>query len=413
MLLLENILHFFMVTCQPAVAGMKPLRKASLEANVSFVAADAFITCVSDQTIKVALLEATKKFDEEAKAHAAGQVPPIDCPAARDIWIDFTAGAVNAEAQQVGNSPSAPKLPPKLITYDEHGAPQNAQETIVSEDGGGDNGTKLPWREWHLSAVAQANDEVASEIAAITVALRTLHANPRLRQMPVDVLFNKASNTKSVVATSRIEPNALELPPCVKSGKIFPSSVRPYRVPVVVKRVAAAHRIPTKMSAGDNDGGDKEQIVTYFVHPDFKPPDGVDAESAADTGDTAAAWKWTGDESMHPFWEVPRLTQSELQRKVADGPRSRSLAFNVELVKQDFSVVAVGKYNNESATITIQVLVPIMTNRIAIEQGHQLIMEHGPAVTGKKRTEKTWKDKAAAKPAAKAKTKPSAAILEV
>ena len=219
MVLLDNILHYFTVTCQPAVAGMKPQRKAALEANVCFVAADAFITCVNDKKIKVALLEATKKFYEDVKAHAAGQVPPIDCPAARDIWIDFTAVAVNAGAQQVGNSPSAPKLPPKLITYDEHGAPQNAQETIVSEDGGGDNGTKLPWREWHLSAVAQANDEVASEIAAITVALRTLHANPRLRQMPVDVLFNKASNTKSVVATSRIEPKALELPPCVRSGK--------------------------------------------------------------------------------------------------------------------------------------------------------------------------------------------------
>ena len=412
MVLLENILHYFMVTCQPAVAGMKPQRKAALEANVSFVAADAFITCVSDQTIKVALLEATKKFDEEAKAHAAGQVPPIDCPAARDKWIDFTAVAVNAEAQQVGNSPSAPKLLPKLITYDEHGAPRNAQDAIVSEDGGGDNGTKLPWREWHLSAVAQANDEVASEIAAITVALRTLHANPRLRQMPVDVLFNKASNTKSVVATSRIEPNALELPPCVRSGKIYSSSVHPYRVPVVVKRVAAAHRIHTKKSVGDC-GGDNEQMVTYYVHPDFKLPGGFDAESLADTGDTAAAWKWTGDESMHPFWAVQRLTQQELQRKAADGPRSRSLAFNAELVQQEFNVVAVGKYNNESATITIQVLVPIMTNRIAIEQGHQLIMEHVPAVTGKKRTEKTWKDKAAAKPAAKAKTKPSAAILEV
>ncbi len=85
MVLLENILHYFMVTCQPAVAGMKPQRKSALEANVSFVAADAFITCVNDQKIKVALLEATKKFYEEAKAHVAGQVPPIDCPAARDI----------------------------------------------------------------------------------------------------------------------------------------------------------------------------------------------------------------------------------------------------------------------------------------------------------------------------------------
>ncbi len=74
---------------------------------------------------------------------------------------------------------------------------------------------------------------------------------------------------------------------------------------------------------------------------------------------------------------------------------------------------SVGKCNNESATITIQVLVPIMTNHIAIEQGHQLIMEHVPAVAGKKRRETTWKDKAAAKPAAKAKTKPSAAPPEV
>ena len=74
-MLLENILHYFMVTCQPAVAGMKPQRKAALEANVCFVAADALITCVNDQKTKDALLGATKKFYEEVKAYAAGQVP--------------------------------------------------------------------------------------------------------------------------------------------------------------------------------------------------------------------------------------------------------------------------------------------------------------------------------------------------
>ncbi len=192
-------------------------------------------------------------------------------------------------------------------------------------------------------------------------------------------------------------------------GKIYSSSIHPYRVPVVVKRVAAANRISARVSAGDRGGGN-EQMATYYVHPDFKLPSGFDAESLADTCDTAAAWKWTGDEAMHPFWAAQRLTQQELQRKAADGPRSRSLAFNATMVQQEFNFVAVGKYNNESATITIQVLVPIVTNPIAIEQGHQLIMEHVPAVTGKKRTENTWKDKAAAKPAAKAKTKPSAAM---
>ena len=129
---LEDILHYFLVTCQSAVAGMKTQQKAALEANASFLAAEAFIVCPNAQKIKVALLGATKKFYEEVKAHAAGRVPPIDCPAAREKWIDFTAVAVNAEAQQVGNSPSAPKLLPKLITYDEHGAPRNAQDAIVS-----------------------------------------------------------------------------------------------------------------------------------------------------------------------------------------------------------------------------------------------------------------------------------------
>ena len=49
MVLLENILHYFMVTCQPAVAGMKPQQKAALEANVSFVATEAFIICINEQ----------------------------------------------------------------------------------------------------------------------------------------------------------------------------------------------------------------------------------------------------------------------------------------------------------------------------------------------------------------------------
>ena len=206
------------------------------------------------------------------------------CPGPEHGWIDFSAvaeisGAVPQEAEP---------LVPKLITYDRAGAPENAQD---SRDQGEQEPkwTQLPWKEWQRSAAAQALDEEASDIAAITLALRTLHSSPQLREMPVNLWLND-SRQKMAFAASQIEPGCLELPPCVpKSGKVHATSTHPYRVPVTVKRVTE-HRIRGKSSGDDRSGGN-EVVHTYYLHPEFKIPEEVTPTECEETAPGVHAWK--------------------------------------------------------------------------------------------------------------------------
>ena len=403
---LENVLHYFMVTCKPAVAGMHPMTKAAWEANVCGVAAEEFITCKNPQKIRNQLLDALKKYYDEAKAFAATREPPTEVPTAEEKWMDFSAAAEKAEAKQA--EADAKRLLPKLITYDDRGAPVNAQDTAAADDDSGDKVLTLPWREWHLSAAAEALGKEAADMAVITLALRTLHANPRLRQMQVEVRFSEASKKQTAVASSDINAATLELPPCVpKSGKIHTSPVHPLRVPIVVKRIKASHRVSAKASVQDHGSGIAAQTTTYYLHPEFKLPEDAAPPGAEAAAAGVLAWKWTGDETMHPFWAVQRLAQHELRRKNIDEPRSRPLQFNVQLLDTEFNTVTVGRFADESITTTYQVVVPMMTNTVPIKQGDPLVLEHVAQTGEKKRKEYTWKDKVGAKAASKAKTKPA------
>lgn len=73
--MLENRLHYFMVTLDPAVAGMNEHEWATLEANVSCVAAEEFFACKNPQKIKGALLSGTKKYYDAIKVFAANKKP--------------------------------------------------------------------------------------------------------------------------------------------------------------------------------------------------------------------------------------------------------------------------------------------------------------------------------------------------
>ena len=41
-------------------------------------------------------------------------------------------------------------------------------------------------------------------------------------------------------------------------------------------------------------------------------------------------WQWEGDEAMHPFWAVPRLSAEDVRRMNAANPEKK-VDFNVEL----------------------------------------------------------------------------------
>ena len=110
---------------------------------------------------------------------------------------------------------------------------------------------------------------------------------------------------------------------------------------------------------------------------------------------------------MHQFWAVQRLTQEDLQKKIANEPQSRLPAgFNVTTVITDHDVVSIGKLNEKSVSLTLQVQVPMMTNEATIRKGEQLVMEHIAAAVARKRKETSWKNEySAAKAKAKAEPK--------
>ena len=113
----------------------------------------------------------------------------------------------------------------------------------------------------------------------------------------------------------------------------------------------------------------------------------------------ARAWEFKGDETLHPFWAVERLTEDE-RRKAQKG------AFNLAS-------------GTDSIASTFAVVVPIMTNAVAVKKGEELFVESRHKKETK-RKEGSWKtdvakaEKAAEKALkARAKAKTAANSLEV
>ena len=90
-----------------------------LMANVSCVAAEAFITCKRPDQITNEIVLATKKYYDEIRKHAAALTPPMEIPEAEQQWISFDTVEAQAKASAKGNRKSEPdKLLPKVITFD-------------------------------------------------------------------------------------------------------------------------------------------------------------------------------------------------------------------------------------------------------------------------------------------------------
>ena len=99
-------------------------------------------------------------------------------------------------------------------------------------------------------------------------------------------------------------------------------------------------------------------------------------------------------------------------------PQSRR-KFNVTLEEKEYSVVTVGESAGNSVSITFAVRVPIMTNKIAIKKGEELVLQIQAAKASGKRKAESWKDdvacaaKAKAKEKARPKQAPASASLEI
>lgn len=164
----------------------------------------------------------------------------------------------------------------------------------------------LPWKEWLRSALGQNLDAEKADKAAIISVLRGLHTHGAYESMPLNVL-QKEGSEKVLLAkvTKDISAEQLSLPPCVpKSATMFGGECsHAQRIAIVVTRQV---------------DGMPEVVKTYYVVLEYKPPaDDTDAAVVADAGVTAGdvkTWQFKGDETMHPFWAIPRVSPAEVQK---------------------------------------------------------------------------------------------------
>ena len=435
LLKLEELLRYFHVTCASAVADLNPKERTAFSASVACVAADAFIACKRSENLKETLLQATKKYWCDVADRLAAKIPPGQCPVAEQAWLNFAAVAEpKAKASPAGkkaaNAEAAvpERLLPRVILYDDAtDAPMGEQDTREEEKKESAVAlVRVPWKEWMASEVAQNLDEAASIGAAVTLVLRSLHHKGKVHMQDIDVKMNLETKQKTVVAVAELKPDTLQLPPCtpVACGRVNTTSSHPWRVAIGISQLVErqgptpAMRLSQKTSQEDPA---ESAIVkhTCYVHPEYKLPADATPDDAVASGLSPGtrAWEWKGDETLHPFWAVQRLTPDELSKRNFNAKTNHE--FNIALTEKDFNVVTVGSVGGQSVAMTTTVTVPMMTNTKAVAPGAELFMEIAPKIAAAKRKAPNWKDDVASvakakakavKAAAKPKPKPSSAL---
>ena len=416
LLKLEELLRYFHVTCASAVADLNPKERTAFSASVACVAADAFIACKRSENLKETLLQATKKYWCDVAKRLAARIPPGECPVAEQAWLNFAAVAEpKAKASPAGKKAAnaeaavAVRLLPRVILYDDAtDAPMGEQDTREEEKKESAVAlVRVPWKEWMASEVAQNLDEAASLGAAATLVLRSLHHKGNVHMQDIDVKLNLETKQKTVVAVAELKPDTLQLPPCTPCGKVFTTSNHPLRVAIGISQRVERQR-PGKTSQEDPA---ESAIVkhTYYVHPEYKLPADATPDDAVASGVSPGtrAWEWKGDETLHPFWAVQRLTADELSKR--NFHEKTDHEFNIALTEKDYNVVTVGSLGGQSVSMTTTVTVPIMTNTKAVAPGAELLMQIAPKIAVAKRKAPNWKDDVASAAKAKANAVKSAA----
>ena len=397
---LEALLHYFNVTCAPAVAGMDTDKRLMLLANVCCVAAEAFASRKRTDVTTASLLLATKPYFDEISAHLGTAMPD-----ALEAWINFDAVAAKPRATREVEADD--QLLPKVILYDEAvGAPVDAQDTREHKVTAAGESVAIPWKEWLQSSPAQALGSQGADVAAVMLVLRSLHYNGKVCANPIEVLLDLDTKHRALRASVVVEAGGLELPPCVPvSGRPHATSTHPQRVPITVtNKELVARRVTAKQDAVAGTAM-VERSTTYYLHPEYKVPSDETSESAvADgVGPQAHIWRWSGDESLHPFWAVQRLSAADLKKKNAQD--RTTYQFNACLKEKQYNVVTVGDLRGHSVSMTVTVTVPVITNSADLAIGEVLLLEVAPKAAPPKRKDTSWKDEARAK--AKAKLKPA------
>jgi len=398
---LEALLRFFHSTCKPYLLKLGPQSRTEILANIDVAACDAFFdTCkakkkTTPQKIQDALIASVEKYAEQLGLAAA------DCksPEKETAWINFSKPAETPIAvPHTVNGSETLLIAPAVILFDEiTGAQLNQQlefgvpkkDTLAGADK-----AIVPWRIW-LQHHGESLGAVEADKAAAVAGLHALHEKFDVASQQIEV-FQTDKIPFMVFATAKVEPNTIWLPPCVpKQSKVYDKSEHPHAIAIQQRVVVSTE---ASITAGDVT---VKRERTWYVTPEFKKPKLRDERNAAacasTTGDDAALaslartdgvggdaavaddWEWgeNGEETMHPFWAVRRMTPKQLAiaktQKIPIGqlkPR-----FNCKLEMQEQSVVVVGHLGHKHTNRTRVMEVPFVTNYESLEIDEELIIE--------------------------------------
>ena len=157
-------------------------------------------------------------------------------------------------------------------------------------------------------------------------------------------------------------------------------------IAVTEKSAVAGGKPETRKSV---KGAYEPRRTVYYVHPEYRMPEESNEKLDDAVASHVRAWEFKGEETLHPFCAVERLTEDERRKARASG--------------------------GDSIAITLAVVVPIMTNSVDVKKGEELFLESVNKKDATKRKEESWKTdvaKAEEAPKPKAKAKTAANSLE-
>ena len=383
---LEELLRLFHSTFMPQLHKMQPQLRIRLLANVDVTATDAFFVTESSkqkvavQVIEASLLKATQKFLEPLGVE--GYISTDE-----HSWIDFQKFAESdkaaADAAQETTSSAA-----SVIGFNEETGERLNQQVQFLEAPKESNGRiALPWREWWGQSASLG--AMAADKDAAVAMLHGLHENFDVVSQKIDVLFEEKHQL--VVTTTNVSAMEIMLPPCVpKQSKVVETTDHPYAVSLT-ERVIRGSEESVQL---DQPPLLRERV--FFLLPEFKSPKRQDDKNHGwEWNLLNPGWEWNqgGEDTMHPFWAVRRMTAQQLARaKVEVATGKPAPRFNCELVMRSISLVCVGAMERHSLNRTRIFEVPFLTNSEEVMEGEELILEVSEKRTDPKTTKRSWRD---------------------
>jgi hypothetical protein len=368
---LEELLRLFHATFKPQLDKMPPQLRNKLLANIDVTATDTFFATESSKqkvavkVMEASLLRATQKF--------LGQLG-MEGYSDEDSWIDFTASAESDEADAESALEATKGSAASVIGFDEvTGAQLNHQLQFLAAPKETNERIALPWREWHGIALASDLGAMAADKDSAVAVLHSLHENFDVVSQKIDVFYE--DKRQCVVTTTKVPAGEIMLPPCIpKLMKVIETTDHPYAV-ILTQRVMTGSEEALKLGLSP-----LLRERRFFLLPEFKFPkkkERVFADAECDI-QMAPEWIWNqnGEDTMHPFWAVRRLTAQQLARAKLEVQPGRSIPrFNCELVIRSISSVCVGAMDGHSLNRTRIFEVPFLTNSEEVMQGEELILE--------------------------------------